>query len=428
MIVSISIFIAIISISLCAAVGFFSNLRNETLESEMLAHSLFPGFCAAFILNTYTQSPLFIVLGSFFSALLALYLKNFLSEKERALKEASLPFILATFYSAGVALLSIINRNADGKQKGLSNILIGQANALDQSDLLFALFSWVVALIFFAINRRQLLSFSFDRSFFTTNFKKKESFYVFYYFVITLSLLVAARSVGFLLASSLFILPAASAEQLSKNYKKRFLICLLVAAIMGGAGILLSYYVKEAAAGPSLSIIGLICFFIFLSFFTKKSWLYQLFSKIFWKYKIQSEDALRKAFLLNEKEKKTQFQLHEIISTQESKSSQLLSSFHLKLKKYIHQNKDQSYSLSEKGAAHAEDMTYRHRSLELFFVEKLKIDPNEVHELAHQLEHYFSPQECKKLIQEIGFDENDPHGSKIPSYTLLNKKGVPGYL
>jgi DtxR family Mn-dependent transcriptional regulator len=56
---------------------------------------------------------------------------------------------------------------------------------------------------------------------------------------------------------------------------------------------------------------------------------------------------------------------------------------------------------------------------EVFLVEKLKFNWDEVHEIAEQLEHIHSKLLIKRLDEFLGFPQHDPHGDPIP-----NEEGV----
>lgn len=76
--------------------------------------------------------------------------------------------------------------------------------------------------------------------------------------------------------------------------------------------------------------------------------------------------------------------------------------------------KYQGVTLTEEGKKTAALIVRKHRLWEVFLVEKLNFNWDEVHDVAEQLEHIKS----SKLIDEIdallGFPKQDPHGDPIP--------------
>ena len=56
----------------------------------------------------------------------------------------------------------------------------------------------------------------------------------------------------------------------------------------------------------------------------------------------------------------------------------------------------------------------KHRLWEVFLVQKLKFNWDEVHEVAEQLEHVESEQLIEQLDKYLGYPKYDPHGDPIP--------------
>ena len=83
-------------------------------------------------------------------------------------------------------------------------------------------------------------------------------------------------------------------------------------------------------------------------------------------------------------------------------------------KTLIHYKKYQGSSLSSKGKKIAVKIVRKHRLWEVFLVNKLNYNWDEVHELAEQLEHIKSNSLTDKLDAYLEFPEYDPHGDPIP--------------
>lgn len=71
-------------------------------------------------------------------------------------------------------------------------------------------------------------------------------------------------------------------------------------------------------------------------------------------------------------------------------------------------------SLTAKGQAAARDILRRHRLIETFLVETLKLDWSVVHAEAERLEHAISPTVLEALDRHLGHPSVDPHGDPIP--------------
>lgn len=80
----------------------------------------------------------------------------------------------------------------------------------------------------------------------------------------------------------------------------------------------------------------------------------------------------------------------------------------------IHYQKYQGVNVSKSGKSQALEVVRKHRLWEVFLVEKLKFNWDEVHEVAEQLEHIRSPLLIKRLDAFLGSPKYDPHGDPIP--------------
>jgi DtxR family Mn-dependent transcriptional regulator len=90
-----------------------------------------------------------------------------------------------------------------------------------------------------------------------------------------------------------------------------------------------------------------------------------------------------------------------------------------RLKELMAQNLiEQSYystiRLTAKGYKIAEKLTYKHRLIEVFLHNVLKIPKNQLHAEADRLEHAFSDEVIKKMAKFLNNPKRDPHGTIIP--------------
>ncbi|MGC6469800.1 MAG: metal-dependent transcriptional regulator [Flavobacteriales bacterium] len=75
-------------------------------------------------------------------------------------------------------------------------------------------------------------------------------------------------------------------------------------------------------------------------------------------------------------------------------------------------------NLTQEGMKKAVEVIRNHRLWEVFLVNKLNFQWDEVHDVAEQLEHIRSPKLINALDKFLGYPKHDPHGEPIP-----NKKG-----
>jgi DtxR family transcriptional regulator, Mn-dependent transcriptional regulator len=69
--------------------------------------------------------------------------------------------------------------------------------------------------------------------------------------------------------------------------------------------------------------------------------------------------------------------------------------------------------LTKKGAAIGKKLTYKHRLIEVFLHQTLKMPKDQVHAEAERLEHAFSDEAIERLDAFLKHPTHDPHGSLI---------------
>ncbi len=80
----------------------------------------------------------------------------------------------------------------------------------------------------------------------------------------------------------------------------------------------------------------------------------------------------------------------------------------------INYRKYHGVSISDEGKKVALTVVRKHRLWEVFLVDKLKFNWDEVHDVAEQLEHIKSPLLIKRLDEFLNYPKYDPHGDPIP--------------
>ena len=70
--------------------------------------------------------------------------------------------------------------------------------------------------------------------------------------------------------------------------------------------------------------------------------------------------------------------------------------------------------LSSSGRKKASEIIYKHRLIELYLVEKMNFELDEVHEIAEEVEHITNAKFFKRIQDILGAPDVDPHGSAIP--------------
>ncbi|MFC5270041.1 metal-dependent transcriptional regulator [Adhaeribacter terreus] len=103
----------------------------------------------------------------------------------------------------------------------------------------------------------------------------------------------------------------------------------------------------------------------------------------------------------------------EVMQTKAASVSDMLR--RLNEKEIINYVKYRGVTLTEEGRKTALQLVRKHRLWEVFLVDKLKFNWDEVHEVAEELEHINSELMVKRLDEFLGYPKYDPHGDPIPT-------------
>ncbi len=128
------------------------------------------------------------------------------------------------------------------------------------------------------------------------------------------------------------------------------------------------------------------------------------------------EDYLRAIYLLQEELDRPIKSVELLDKLQLTKSTVSQRLNELQNKDWIIQEKYKPIELTPTGKKIAENLTYKHRIIELFLIETLGFKENEVHQEAHQLEHACSNKVILKIADLLGNPQTCPHGKPLPKF------------
>ncbi len=125
------------------------------------------------------------------------------------------------------------------------------------------------------------------------------------------------------------------------------------------------------------------------------------------------EDYLRGIYhLMEEKQDIKSVELADYLNITKPSVSEMLQE--LSKEGLITYKKYSKFKFTPKGYRIAKKLTSKHRLIETFLKNMLKIDSKNVHDEAHRLEHAFSDESIGKLRKLLGNPKKDPHGKPIP--------------
>ncbi|ANQ48451.1 metal-dependent transcriptional regulator [Flammeovirga sp. MY04] len=126
------------------------------------------------------------------------------------------------------------------------------------------------------------------------------------------------------------------------------------------------------------------------------------------------ENYLKTIYHLSEKESPVSTNaIAEALNTKPASVTDMIKK--LSTKGFINYKKYKGTTLTSTGNKEALLIIRKHRLWEVFLLEKLNFNWDEVHEVAEQLEHIKSKLMIERLDEFLGFPQHDPHGDPIPN-------------
>ncbi len=125
------------------------------------------------------------------------------------------------------------------------------------------------------------------------------------------------------------------------------------------------------------------------------------------------EDYLRGLYILEEEKGEIKsIDLAHYLNVSKPSVSEMINQ--LNKERLISHKKYSRLKFTAQGRRIAQNLTSKHRLIESFLKNMLKISPKNVHQEAHRLEHAFSDESIERLRRLLHNPKTDPHGKPIP--------------
>ena len=398
-----------------ALVGSFAFLRKRALVGDAIAHSVLPGVAAAFMISG-VKDPLILIVGALISGWLSIVMIDGIVRTTKLKSDAAIGIVLSVFFGVGILLLTHIQQSGNGAQSGLDSFLFGKAASLTPDDIwvFSSIGSFLVVIIFLFFKAFKIVSFNPD---YAQTIGLPVKFIEFLLSTITvLAVAVGIQAVGVVLMAALLITPASGARFWTNILGKMLFIATTFGVISAFVGSYVSYIAPNMPTGPWVVMILSLLTVASIWFAPKKGMLARLKTRRENQNKILTENILKLFYHLGEK--KEDFEVgrsQEILLENRDFTEVELKKGLLKLKKKnLLRNKKNLWYITQSGLSEAKRIIRLHRLWEMYLNQRLKLEPDHVHNDAEAIEHIITADIEKQLEKELAYPEKDPHQSKIP--------------
>ncbi len=275
-----TLYILIATAAACSILGVFLVLKNLSMLTDPISHSVILGVAIAGLLTRDVNSPFLIIGAGLFGLLTVLSIETLI--KSGLIREdSSVGIIFPLFFSLGIILISKFGRNM---HLDVDCILMGQVLFASYDKMMFlgmevskaivkmgAMF--LVNLAFVLIFFKELKINTFDEEYATLNGFSAAILSYSLMGLVSITAVTAFDVVGAILVIAFMIAPSASAYLLTKKLK----YTILVAVIIGVLEAIVSYYISLALnlsmAGVTATLMGVV--FLIILIFNPEGYLMQ---------------------------------------------------------------------------------------------------------------------------------------------------------
>lgn len=406
---------SILLTSSSALVGCFTLLRKRALIGDVIAHSVLPGVCLAFIF-WQQKNPLILMAGALFTGWLSIFLLDKITQHSRIKEDTALGLILSVFFGFGILLLTYIQHSGNSSQSGLDNFLFGKATSLTRSDIYtfgsLAILIVITLLLFF----KEFTFLAFDENFAISLGLPVKFLRILLTSLTVFAVVLGIQAVGVVLMAAMLITPAAAARFWTDKIKVMLILAAILGAISGLIGSYVSFIKTNMPTGPWIVlVISVIAVGSFVAA-PKKGILYHYYLQYKNKKKILEENILKTLFHLGEKDQifDKPYSTDEILAKRYLEPTRLKKGLKALISDGYIRKENNKFHLTNEGRILGQRITRTHRLWELYLTNYLNIAPDHVHEDAETIEHILTPELEKRLEELLQKPEQDPHSSQIP--------------
>ncbi len=263
---------------LCGVLGSFIVLRREALLGDGIAHSSYPGIMLAFLFIG-VKSLDGLLLGAFFSALIALGLILLARHYTKLPFDGVLASTLSSFFGAGLVLSAIIQHSGNANQAGLNQFIFGQASTILYRDVVLTAGLSCIVLLLVLLFWKELKLMAFDPDYARALGLPGGKLNILLSFLTMTTVLLSIQAVGIILMSAMLIAPAVAARQWTRRLEPMVLASAAIGAVSSALGTAVSSSMQRMPTGPAIVVAASIFVFISLFFAPGRGFISQYFHR-----------------------------------------------------------------------------------------------------------------------------------------------------
>ncbi|WP_066901614.1 metal ABC transporter permease [Streptobacillus notomytis] len=263
--------VAVLTAISCSILGVFLVLKNMSMLTDAISHTILLGIVLSFFIVKSLDSPL-LVLGATLVGLVTVYLVELITSSKLVKEDAAIGVVLSFLFSVAVILISKYTANV---HLDIDAVLLGEIAFVPfynmhifgitiSKSIVYGLIICLINISFVTIFFKELKISIFDKALaFSLGLFPSLIHYILMTLVSTTAV-IAFESVGAMLLISFMIGPPISAYLISKDIKSMIFISVIIDIIASVIGYYIAIYLDISIAGMIAVVIGIIFLFVFI--------------------------------------------------------------------------------------------------------------------------------------------------------------------
>lgn len=420
-----NILVALAACSSCALVGSFLVLRGLSLLGDAISHAVLPGLVVGFMFSgTRDLAPMLI--GAVVAGLLTTLLTQTLSKRGQVEEDAGMGIVFTTLFAIGVILLSRFHAQVD-LDPGC--VLYGQleTSALDLRPLwgFEVPRQWVPLGVVFAIDLvvvlalwKELKIAAFDPALATSLGISAGLVHYLSMTLVACTTVACFEAVGSILVIAMLIVPGATAHLLTDRLGGFIIVALVTSWVSAIGGYLLADLLDVNAAGMIAVTSGAL-FGAAVGFAPRHGIAARWLRRARLGLRIVCEDLLAHLYRYEERVDSGAAGPTDRIRADLRRGirgswvARRAAMGILRVRQWVTRTNGLP-RLTPAGLERARQIVRTHRLWEAYLEQRLDVPLDHVHEPAHRMEHFVTPELAERIAAKLDQHERDPHGRQIP--------------
>lgn len=399
----------------CAVVGCFLVLRRQSLLGDAISHAILPGLAGAFII-TGSRAPTAMLAGAMAVGGLTAALSEGLRRRVRLAEDAALGVVFTGLFALGVVLITFAARDVD-LDPGCVLYGVIELTPFDtvsaaglEMPRAFVWLSIVLAVNALAIGLcfKELKIASFDPGLAATVGMSPAVVHYGLAALVAGTAVASFEAVGSILVVAMLVAPGATAHLLTDRLSRMVWIAAAVAALDAVIGYAAALRWNTSVAGAMAASAGLVFVLAWL-LAPRHGVLGRRAQLVAVRLRIAREDLLGDLYRARESAERG-----DEPERQAEAPGWLAAIARRQLEhRGLVERSGREIGLTEAGLARASEIVRAHRLWEAFLAERVGLPPDHLHDPAHRVEHFLTPEIRESLGRDVQATQ-DPHGRPIP--------------